>query len=91
MQFPLIVSVATDAVGAPPGEMDLRAAVNLDDIRASATAITFDATAFATARGINLVDGQLELSNTTGTMAINGPAAGSDRHRRRSGESGFPG
>jgi Bacterial Ig-like domain (group 3)/Right handed beta helix region len=72
----LVVSVATDGVGAPPGELDLRAAVNLDNLQASATAITFKATAFATAQAINLVDGQLELSNTAGTIAINGPAAG---------------
>ena len=52
------------------------AAVNLDNLQASATAITFDATAFATAQTITLADGQLELSNTTGTMTINGPAAG---------------
>ena len=58
------------------GELDLRAAVNIDNIRASATAITFNTTAFATAQSINLVDGQLELSKTTGTMTITGPAAG---------------
>ena len=74
--FPLVVSVATDGVGAPSGELDLRTAVNIDNIRASATAITFNTTAFATAQSINLVDGQLELSKTTGTMTINGPAAG---------------
>ena len=76
VQFPLVVSVATDGVGTPPGELDLRAAVNLDDLQASATAITFDATAFGTTQTITLVDGQLELSNTTGTITITGPTAG---------------
>ena len=52
------------------------AAVNLDDLQASATAITFEATAFATPQAINLVDGQLELSNTTGAITITGPAPG---------------
>jgi hypothetical protein len=73
---PLVVTVATDGGGAPLGELDLRAAVNLDDLQAKATAITFDATAFAAAQTITLAGGQLELSNTSGTMTITGPAAG---------------
>ena len=38
--------------------------------------ITFDPTVFASAQTITLALGQLELSNTTGTETITGPAAG---------------
>ena len=40
------------------------------------TTITFDPTAFATPQTITLTSGQLELSDTTGTETITGPAAG---------------
>ena len=40
------------------------------------TTITFDPTVFADAQTITLTGGQLELSNTTGTETITGPAAG---------------
>ena len=40
------------------------------------TTITFDPTVFATPQTITLTGGQLELSNTTGTETITGPAAG---------------
>ncbi|MFI5455528.1 MAG: beta strand repeat-containing protein, partial [Isosphaerales bacterium] len=74
--FPLVVSVATDGVGAPPGEMDLRGAVNLANIQTGAHTISFDATAFATGQTITLTEGQFELSNTSGQITITGPAAG---------------
>ncbi len=38
--------------------------------------ITFDPTVFATPQTITLTAGQLELSNTSGTETITGPAAG---------------
>ena len=38
--------------------------------------ITFDPTVFASAQTITLTSGQLELSNTSGTETITGPAAG---------------
>ena len=38
--------------------------------------ITFDPTVFATPQTITLTQGQLELSNTSGTITIAGPAAG---------------
>ena len=40
------------------------------------TTITFDPTAFATPQTITLTSGQLELSDTSGTETITGPAAG---------------
>ena len=40
------------------------------------TTITFDPTAFATPQTITLTGGQLELSDTSGTETITGPAAG---------------
>src|SRR5262249_46053472 len=41
-----------------------------------ASDITFDPSAFGSAQTISLTSGQLELSNTTGTETISGPAAG---------------
>ena len=38
--------------------------------------ITFDPTVFATSQTITLTEGQLELTNTSGTETIIGPAAG---------------
>jgi predicted outer membrane repeat protein len=71
---PLVVRAATDN-GSPPGELDLRAAVNLADIATGDQTITFDPTSFATRRTITLTDGPLDVVNTTGTMAIEGPGA----------------
>ena len=70
---PLVVGVATDGVGAPAGEMDLRGAVDLADITTSASTISFAASAFGTAQTITLTSGVLPI---TGTIAINAPSAG---------------
>jgi hypothetical protein len=73
---PLVVGVATDGDGAPAGAMDLRGAVDLADIASAAATITFDPTAFGTARTITLTAGPLPLTGTGGTIAIDGPSAG---------------
>ncbi len=51
-------------------------AVGQADSTAGANTITFDPTVFATPQTITLVGTQLELSNTSGTQTITGPAAG---------------
>ena len=73
---PLVVAATGDNASAPPGKLDLRAAVNLADLESAATTITFDTTVFASAQTIMLTAGQLELSNTGGLMTITGPSAG---------------
>ena len=73
---PLVVGVATDGAGAPSGELDLRAAVNLANIQSGNASITFDSTAFATAQTISLTSGALVLTGKGGPNSITGPAAG---------------
>ena len=65
-----MVGVTTDnGAGAPPGEMDLRGAVNVANIRIRRATITFDPTVFATSQTITLTQGELELSNTTASRS----------------------
>jgi hypothetical protein len=71
---PLVVGAVTDN-GASPGVLDLRAAIDLADVMGGARTITFDPAVFATAQTITLTAGQLKLSSTTGTIAIDGPGA----------------
>jgi hypothetical protein len=71
---PLVVRAATDN-GSPPGELDLRAAVDLSGILAGPQTITFDPTVFATPQAITLTGGLLDIGNTTGTVTIDGPGA----------------
>ena len=77
---PLVVAVATDGVGAPPAELDLRAAINLANIQPGGTTVTFDPTVFSTPQTITLSSasgfGTLNLTEAGGTEAIQGPAAG---------------
>ncbi len=58
------------------GTGSLRQAIVDANAHQGANAITFDPTAFATPQTITLTSGQLELSDTTGTETITGPAAG---------------
>jgi len=58
------------------GETDLRQAIVQANSTAGASTIDFAPTVFGSARTITLASGQLELSNTTGTETITGPAAG---------------
>ena len=58
------------------GETDLRQAIASANATTGDNTITFDPTVFATLQTITLAGAQLELSNTTGTETITGPAAG---------------
>ncbi len=74
--IPLVVNTTADGIDCPPGELDLRGAIDLANTMTGPETITFDPTVFATAQTITLTAGQLELSNTTGMETIMGPAAG---------------
>ena len=54
----------------------LRWAIGQANSTGGAETITFDPTVFASAQTITLTGGQLELSDTSGTETITGPAAG---------------
>jgi parallel beta-helix repeat protein len=70
-----VVNTTEDAFGFYRGTTSLREAIAGANA-ASGQAITFDSTVFNTAMTITLSGTQLELSNTTGTETITGPAAG---------------
>jgi hypothetical protein len=74
---PLVVNTTDDtATGAEPdGDLSLRDAINLANALSGAETITFDSTVFATPQTITLAGRQLELTDTTGTETIAGPAA----------------
>jgi hypothetical protein len=57
------------------GPGSLRQAILDANAQGGAETITFDAAAFATPQTITLSSGQLELSDTSGTETITGPAA----------------
>src|SRR5947209_14755083 len=73
---PLVVAVTTDGAGAPPGELDLRGAIDLANVQSGAAAVTFDSTVFSAARTIALAAGPLVLTGPGGPIAITAPAAG---------------
>ena len=58
------------------GPGSLRQAIQDANDQSGDNDITFDPTAFASAQTITLTSGQLELSDTSGTETITGPAAG---------------
>jgi hypothetical protein len=70
----IIVNNSTDTPVA--GETDLREAIAQANTNGGDETITFDPTVFATAQTITLTQGQLELTDTTGTETITGPAVG---------------
>jgi Right handed beta helix region len=70
------VNTTADGSDVPSGKLDLRAAVDLANVLSGGHTITFAPSVFATAQTITLTSGQLELSNTGGTLTITGPAAG---------------
>ncbi len=72
----LVVNTTAGGIGAPFGDLSLRQALNLADLQSGNVTITFDATAFATPQTIDLTAGKVELSRTSGTTRIVGPAAG---------------
>ncbi len=70
----LVVNTSSDETGGlSSGELSLRQAVNLANLLDAAAMITFD---FAAAQVIVLTQGQLELSDTGGTVTIVGPTSG---------------
>ncbi len=71
-----MVNTTIDGTSSPSGDLSLRQAVNLANVLDGAETITFDPTVFASAQTITLTQGQLELSDTSGTETITGPAAG---------------
>src|SRR5262249_49763874 len=71
---PIVVNNPTDTPAV--GQTDLRQAIVQANTNGGDQSIVFDSTAFNTAKTIALTGGQLELSNTTGTETITGPAAG---------------
>jgi len=73
---PLVVNTSADGSGCPLGALDLRGAVDLADVLPGAHTITFDQSVFATRQTITLTQGQLELSDTSGTETIMAPEAG---------------
>ena len=74
-QSGIVVNTAIDGVGSLAGDLDLRQAVNLADVIGTAATITFDPTVFAAPQTITLTAGQLDLSDTSGLLTIDGPAA----------------
>ncbi len=76
IQTGLVVNTTIDGTISPSGDLTLRQAVNLANAQGGAETISFDPTVFASAQTITLTLGQLELSDTSGTETIKGPAAG---------------
>ncbi len=74
--IPLLVNTTAEGGGCPPGMLDLSGAIGLINITPGAATISFAPTIFAGHQTITLSASQLELSNTTGTETIIGPAAG---------------
>ncbi len=76
-QIALVVNTTSDASGGSPLKvLSLRQAVNLANVLGGAETIIFDSADFASAQTITLAGSQLELSDTSGTVTIFGPAAG---------------
>jgi fibronectin-binding autotransporter adhesin len=70
----IVVNNPTDTPVA--GDIDLRQAIALANVNGGDEAIVFDSTVFNAPLTITLAGTQLELSDTTGTVSITGPAAG---------------
>ena len=70
-----VVNTTADEFGFSNGTTSLREAIAGANAVPGQT-ITFDPTVFASAQTITLTLGQLELSDTSGTETITGPAAG---------------
>jgi len=71
-----LLSTFTVTNTADSGTGSLRYEIGLANSNAGANTIAFDATFFSTPQTITLAGTQLELSNTSGTETITGPAAG---------------
>jgi hypothetical protein len=73
---PLVVNTTADGDTSRPGTLTLREAVNLADVLDDGATIEFDPTVFAGPSTITLTLGQLDLSNPTGPIKIEGPGSG---------------
>ena len=71
---PIVVNNPTDIP--VTGQIDLRQAISQANTNGGNETITFDPTVFKIPQTINLMSGQLELTDTTGTEAIVGPKVG---------------
>ena len=71
-----LMSTFTVTNTADSGAGSLRYEIGLANSTAGANTIDFDSTVFNTPQTITLTGSQLELSNTSGTETITGPAAG---------------
>ena len=72
----LLSAFTVDSTAGDGSSGTLRWAIEQANATSGANTIDFDPTAFATAKTIALASGQLELSNTTGPLTIDGPSAG---------------
>jgi parallel beta-helix repeat protein len=73
----LVVNTTSDSFAPGAGLLSLREAIGLANAdHSGVSTITFDGTVFNTAKTVTLTGGQLELSNTSETETITGPAAG---------------
>jgi parallel beta-helix repeat protein len=72
----LVVNTKSDSLFPGAGLLSLREAIGFANLDSSGiSSITFDKNVFATTQTIMLTGSQLELSNTTETESITGPAA----------------
>jgi Bacterial Ig-like domain (group 3)/Right handed beta helix region len=70
---PLVVNTTADSPPTSFGQLSLRQAIVLANIRLGDDTITFDSTVFATPQTITLRGGVLALTDTSGTTTIQGP------------------
>ena len=71
----------TNTAGSGTGSLPYE--IGLANLSTGANTIDFSGLVFSTSKTITLKGTQLELSNTSGTQTIRGPAAASDGKRRR--------
>ena len=76
VQTGLVVNTTSDGTGSRSGDLGLRQAINLANTMGGTQTITLDSTVFATAQTITLMQGPLELSDTSGMETITGPTGG---------------
>ncbi|HVC97858.1 MAG TPA: choice-of-anchor Q domain-containing protein, partial [Pirellulales bacterium] len=72
---PLVVNTTADSAATAFGQLSLRQAIALANVRPGNDAITFDPNVFGTTQTITLAGGALALNDTTGTTTIEGPGA----------------
>ena len=70
---PVVAKDSPDSAATPFGQLSLRQAIALANVRPGSDTIAFDPTVFATAQTITLAGGTLALSDTSGVTTIQGP------------------